>query len=69
MNTGSNYFLNFLGKGSFGEIYTASSDVDNYVPDDAEYVIKIEPHYSGPLFAEINCLIRVGKLTGKTNVK
>ncbi|CAK1549192.1 unnamed protein product [Leptosia nina] len=50
------------GRGSFGRIYLASDDIDNEVTQvNARYVVKIEPHTSGPLFVEIHCLIRSGK--------
>lgn len=53
-----------IGKGSFGEIFLASDDIDAPVTDDnAKYVVKIEPHKSGPLFVEIHCLIKAGKAT------
>lgn len=53
-----------IGKGSFGEIFLASDDIDGPVTEDnANYVVKIEPHKSGPLFVEIHCLIKAGKAT------
>lgn len=53
-----------IGKGSFGEIFLASDDTTQAVNDDnAKYVVKIEPHKSGPLFVEIHCLIKAGKAT------
>lgn len=53
-----------IGKGSFGEIFLASDDTTQAVNDEnAKYVVKIEPHKSGPLFVEIHCLIKAGKAT------
>lgn len=55
-----------VGKGSFGEIYLASNDTQNIVNvHNANYVTKIEPHSSGPLFVEIHCLLNVNKEDGK----
>lgn len=55
----------FTGKGSFGEIFLASDDISKPVTsENAKYVVKIEPHKSGPLFVEIHCLIKAGKPTG-----
>lgn len=54
------------GKGSFGEIFLASDDITAPVTsENAKFVVKIEPHKSGPLFVEIHCLIKAGKPTGK----
>ncbi|XP_049543921.1 uncharacterized protein LOC125956263 isoform X2 [Anopheles darlingi] len=51
-----------IGKGSFGEIFLASDDIDHPVTsDNAEYVVKIEPHSNGPLFVEIHCLLNTAK--------
>lgn len=53
-----------IGKGSFGEIFLASDNVSRPVTsNNADYVVKIEPHLSGPLFVEIHCLINTGKST------
>lgn len=55
-----------IGKGSFGEIFLASDDISKPVTsENAKFVVKIEPHKSGPLFVEIHCLIKAGKATGK----
>lgn len=60
--------LGLIGKGSFGEIFLASDNIDEPVTsENARYVVKIEPHKSGPLFVEIHCLIKAGKATGKLN--
>lgn len=57
----------FAGKGSFGEIFLASDDTLHPVTSaNAKYVVKIEPHKSGPLFVEIHCLMQAGKASGKT---
>lgn len=54
-----------LGKGSFGEIFLASDDILHPVTSsNAKYVVKIEPHRSGPLFVEIHCLMKAGKACG-----
>lgn len=60
----------FIGKGSFGEIFLASDDISKPVnSENAKFVVKIEPHKSGPLFVEIHCLIKAGKPTGKCTKK
>lgn len=50
-----------IGVGGFGEIYSASSDIFKPVNSLAEYVIKVEPHSNGPLFAEMHCYHRIAK--------
>ncbi|KAK3714383.1 hypothetical protein QZH41_020630 [Actinostola sp. cb2023] len=50
-----------IGWGGFGALYLASSDTGKPVGDDAEYVIKIEPHSNGPLFTELAFYQRVAK--------
>ncbi|KAK5647602.1 hypothetical protein RI129_002494 [Pyrocoelia pectoralis] len=48
-----------IGKGGFGEIYSAkdaSSTVSSF-----PYVVKIEPHANGPLFVEMHFYMRNGK--------
>lgn len=52
---------NTIGYGGFGDIYLASKDITSPVGDDAQYVIKIEPHDNGPLFVEMNFYIRVAR--------
>ena len=47
--------------GGFGEIYLASNNTDGAVNSDANYVIKVEPHSNGPLFAEMHCYMRLAK--------
>lgn len=55
-----------VGKGSFGEIFLASSDTSRPVDiKTAQFVSKIEPHSNGPLFVEIHCLLNVNKQNGK----
>ncbi|XP_050079999.1 uncharacterized protein LOC126567760 [Anopheles maculipalpis] len=57
-----------IGKGSFGEIFLASDDINTPVTsENAKYVVKIEPHSNGPLFVEIHCLLNTAKRT-ETNV-
>lgn len=51
-----------IGVGGFGDIYSATDVINQEVKDDSPYVAKIECHSSGPLFVEINCYLRVGKL-------
>ncbi|XP_055854177.1 serine/threonine-protein kinase VRK1 isoform X2 [Episyrphus balteatus] len=54
-----------IGKGNFGEIFLASDNISVPVTsDNAEYVVKIEPHSNGPLFVEIHCLLNAGKKNG-----
>ncbi|XP_053677094.1 uncharacterized protein LOC128727228 [Anopheles nili] len=51
-----------IGKGSFGEIFLASDNIDAPVTaENAKYVVKIEPHSNGPLFVEIHCLLNTAK--------
>ncbi|KAB7503806.1 Serine/threonine-protein kinase VRK1 [Armadillidium nasatum] len=50
-----------IGQGGFGEIYLSSDDIKKPVPDNANYVIKIEPHSNGPLFTEMHCYMRIAK--------
>ncbi|XP_058055044.1 uncharacterized protein LOC131206493 [Anopheles bellator] len=51
-----------IGKGSFGEIFLASDNIEQPVTsENAEYVVKIEPHSNGPLFVEIHCLLNTAK--------
>ncbi|XP_043489088.1 serine/threonine-protein kinase VRK1-like isoform X2 [Polistes fuscatus] len=52
---------NSIGYGGFGDIYLASKDITSPVTDDAQYVIKIEPHNNGPLFVEMNFYIRASR--------
>ncbi|KAI4479763.1 hypothetical protein M0804_010813 [Polistes exclamans] len=52
---------NSIGYGGFGDIYLASKDITSPVRDDAQYVIKIEPHNNGPLFVEMNFYIRASR--------
>lgn len=52
-----------IGIGGFGEIYDISSCNSTVnVTQTSKYVAKIEKHSSGPLFVEINCYLRLGKL-------
>lgn len=54
-----------LGTGAFGAIYQATSVKSNFLTDRADsasYVAKIERHSNGPLFVEVNCYLRIGKL-------
>ncbi|VVC99338.1 unnamed protein product [Leptidea sinapis] len=51
-----------IGRGSFGRIYLVSDDIDKEVTKlNARYVVKIEPHTSGPLFVEIHCFLKMGQ--------
>lgn len=47
-----------IGVGAFGDIYLASDDISKPVGSEAKYVIKMEPHKSGPLFVEMNFYLR-----------
>lgn len=49
------------GVGGFGEIYLASDEIDRPVDNSATYVLKVEPHSNGPLFAEMHCYMRIAK--------
>ncbi|XP_043199465.1 serine/threonine-protein kinase VRK1-like isoform X2 [Amphibalanus amphitrite] len=46
-----------IGSGGFGEIYSAARDSSA----EASHAIKVEPHWSGPLFSEMHCYHRVGR--------
>lgn len=50
-----------IGHGGFGEIFTASKQLQGPVKNDAPYVVKIENHSNGPLFVEVNCYMRIAK--------
>jgi len=50
-----------IGQGGFGEIYLASDDPSRPVCDTDKYVVKVEPHSNGPLFAEMHCYMRIAK--------
>ncbi|XP_053639117.1 serine/threonine-protein kinase VRK1 isoform X2 [Cherax quadricarinatus] len=50
-----------IGVGGFGEIYLASCEIDKPVSNSADYVIKVEPHRNGPLFAEMHCYMRIAR--------
>lgn len=50
-----------LGQGGFGLIYLASPDCDVTVPDEANYVIKVENYQNGPLFCELKFYQRAAK--------
>lgn len=61
--TGKQWKLgNSIGYGGFGEIYPASDNLNQSVKNDAPYVIKVESHTNGPLFVEIHCLLRIGRI-------
>ncbi|KAL5288668.1 VRK1.2 family protein [Megaselia abdita] len=59
-----------IGKGSFGEIFLASDEINTPVTSsNAKYVVKIEPHSNGPLFVEIHCLLNTtSKQSDSTDV-
>lgn len=63
-------FCFVLGKGSFGEIFLASDEINTPVTSsNAKYVVKIEPHSNGPLFVEIHCLLNTtSKQSGKYSI-
>ncbi|XP_077138877.1 serine/threonine-protein kinase VRK2 isoform X2 [Ranitomeya variabilis] len=50
-----------LGQGGFGLIYSAFSDCDVTVPDEAAYVVKVENFQNGPLFCELKFYQRAAK--------
>ncbi|XP_036403276.1 serine/threonine-protein kinase VRK2 isoform X2 [Megalops cyprinoides] len=50
-----------IGRGGFGLIYLASPRLDAPVPDDSEFVIKVEYHENGPLFSELKFYQRAAK--------
>ncbi len=57
-----NWFLGTsIGKGGFGEIYSAAkfNEFGNYKDDDFNFAIKIEPKSNGPLFVEMHFYKRV----------
>lgn len=51
-----------IGYGGFGEIYVASDNIKDPVKTDTQYVIKVESHSNGPLFVEVNCMLRIARL-------
>ncbi|XP_030755414.1 serine/threonine-protein kinase VRK1-like [Sitophilus oryzae] len=51
-----------IGIGGFGEIYDVSEHGSNKEFNNQSFVAKIEKHTNGPLFVEINCYLRLGKL-------
>ncbi|KAJ8248036.1 hypothetical protein GJAV_G00237480 [Gymnothorax javanicus] len=50
-----------IGSGGFGQIYLASRRLDAPVPDDSDFVIKVEYHENGPLFCELKFYQRAAK--------
>ena len=50
-----------VGSGGFGAIYICDHGSRDVVSDDAEYVVKIEPHSNGPLFVEMHVFMRIGQ--------
>jgi len=48
-----------IGAGGFGAIYLCDRG-EQGVGDDAEFVVKIEPHSNGPLFVEMHVFLRLG---------
>ena len=50
-----------IGSGGFGAIYLCDAGQRKVVGDDAEYVVKIEPHTNGPLFVEMHVFMRIGQ--------
>lgn len=63
-NTGKKWKLGkAIGIGGFGEIYDVVENVSSReLKTSSSYVAKIEKHTNGPLFVEINCYLRLGKL-------
>lgn len=52
-----------IGIGGFGEIYDISEyGIPKEAKSETKFVAKIEKHTNGPLFVEINCYLRMGKL-------
>ena len=49
-----------VGSGGFGAIYLCDHGTHDVVSDEAEYVVKIEPHSNGPLFVEMHVFMRLG---------
>lgn len=49
-----------VGSGGFGAIYLCDIGCKDHVGNDAEYVVKIEPHSNGPLFVEMHVFLRLG---------
>lgn len=50
-----------IGSGGFGAIYLCQPGNTKVVGDDAEYVVKIEPHSNGPLFVEMHVFTRLAQ--------
>jgi len=49
-----------IGSGGFGAIYLCDRGEQEGIGDDAEFVVKIEPHSNGPLFVEMHVFLRLG---------
>lgn len=50
-----------IGAGGFGAIYLCDrGEQKDGISDDAEFVVKIEPHSNGPLFVEMHVFLRLG---------
>lgn len=61
--TGKGWKLgNVIGHGAFGQIFIASDNLEDDVPNDSQYVVKVESYTNGPLFVEINCYLRIAKI-------
>jgi len=50
-----------VGSGGFGAIYLCQNGQHKESSDDAEYVVKIEPHTNGPLFVEMHVFMHIGQ--------
>eukprot|EP00794_Sanderia_malayensis_P020159 gene20159-22134_t len=50
-----------IGQGGFGYLYLGSDKTSSTVSDNAQYVVKVEPHSSGPLFVELAFYQRAAK--------
>ncbi|CAN0308269.1 unnamed protein product, partial [Lampetra planeri] len=50
-----------VGEGGFGRLYLAAQNTSQPVGEDADYVIKVEPHENGPLFTELKFYQRAAK--------
>ena len=49
-----------VGSGGFGAIYLCDRG-EEAAGEDAEYVVRIEPHANGPLFVEMHVFMRIGQ--------
>jgi vaccinia related kinase len=50
-----------IGEGGFGEVYLVSSNINEIVNSDAQYVVKLEPYSIGYLAPEFGCYKKIAR--------